>query len=70
MEKNAYFLEQSLKTRNTGVLTSLILIPLVLVFIYIDHAFPPLSGIVGWRVAALVPAILFLPFALFFFKTH
>jgi two-component system, cell cycle sensor histidine kinase and response regulator CckA len=70
MEKNAYTLEQSLRTRNTGVLMSLVLIPSVLVFMYIDHVSPILSGILGWRMAALVPLLLFLPYAFFFFEAH
>src|SRR5208283_786864 len=70
MEKDVYFLEQSLRTRNTGVLASLVAIPVVLVFMYIDHMLPLLSGIFGWRVVAIVPSLLFLAFALFFFEAH
>ena len=70
MEKDAYFFEQSLKTRNTGLVMSLLVIPVVLVFVYFDHRLPPLSGILAWRMAAIVASLLFLLFALFFFPAH
>jgi len=70
MEKDVYFLEQSLRTRNTGVLASLVAIPVVIAFMYIDHTLPLLSGILGWRVVAIIPSLLFLTFALFFFEAH
>jgi hypothetical protein len=70
MGKDAYFFEQSLKTRNTGLLMSLLVIPVVLAFVYVDHTLPPLSGILAWRVAAIVPSLLFLLFALFFFAAY
>ena len=70
MKKDAYSLEQSLRTRNTGMLMGLIVVPAVLVFMYIDHITPSLSGILGWRMVALVPSLLYLPFALFHFTAH
>ncbi len=66
----SYSLETSIKTRNLGLVLSLILVPLVLVFIYIDHVTPPLQGILGWRIGALVPSLLFISYALFVFPKH
>ncbi|MGA2641586.1 MAG: PAS domain S-box protein [Spirochaetia bacterium] len=71
MEKDiSYSLELSTKTRNLGLVMSLILVPTVLVFSYIDHVSPPLGGIFGWRIGALVPAFFFLSYALFVFPKH
>ena len=70
MEKDAYIFERSLKTRNTGLVMSLVVISVVLAFVYADHRSPPLHGILAWRVTAIVPSVLFLVFALFFFKAH
>ena len=71
MEENAsYSFETSTKTRNLGLVMSLILVPMVLAFIYIDRVSPPLGGILGWRIGALFPALLFLSYALFLFPKH
>jgi len=71
MEKEpSYSLETSLKTRNLGLVMSLILVPMLLVFMYIDHVSPPLHGILAWRVGALIPGLLFLSYALFVFPKH
>ncbi|MGA2478200.1 MAG: ATP-binding protein [Spirochaetia bacterium] len=66
MEKDAYFFEQSLKTRNTGLLMSVLVIFVVCAFVYVDHKLPLLSGILAWRLVAIVPSLLFLLFALIF----
>ena len=58
MEKaDSYFLETATKTRNLGLVMSLILVPMMLVFVYIDHASPVLHGILGWRIGALIPGL-------------
>jgi signal transduction histidine kinase len=44
--------------------TSLILIPVILAFIVVDASTPDLRGILGWRIGALVPGVLFLVYAL------
>jgi PAS domain S-box-containing protein len=64
---SSYARETSTRTRNIGLIMSLLLVPLVLGFMYIDHVSPSLHGIVGWRVGALIPALLFLPYAIFVF---
>jgi two-component system cell cycle sensor histidine kinase/response regulator CckA len=40
------------------------------VFVFIDHATPYLSGIIGWRICALASSLLFLAFVLFAFPTY
>jgi two-component system cell cycle sensor histidine kinase/response regulator CckA len=67
---SSYSFETSTKTRNIGLVMSLLLVPLVLIFMYIDHVSPSLHGIIGWRIGALVPALFFLPYALFVFPRH
>jgi two-component system, cell cycle sensor histidine kinase and response regulator CckA len=46
---------------------SALTVPLVLIFMYIDSVSPSLHGILGWRAGALVPAALFLAYAVFIF---
>ncbi len=65
MDEDAYILKTSLKTRNNGLVMNLIVIPILLGFVYIDHVTPSLQGILPWRLAALVPQILSLAFLLF-----
>jgi PAS domain S-box-containing protein len=67
---SSYSFETSTKTRNIGLVMSLLLVPLVLAFMYIDYVSPSLHGIIGWRIGALVPALFFLPYALFVFRKH
>ena len=67
---DSYSLESSTKTRNLGLVMGLILVPIVLAFVYIDHSTPLLAGILGWRIGALVPSLAFLSYALFFFPKH
>jgi PAS domain S-box-containing protein len=64
----SYAIETSTKTRNVGLVTSLLIVPVVLVFMYIDHATPALYGILGWRIGALAPAFMFILYALVFFR--
>jgi len=64
-----YFMEASVKTRNLGLAMSLIVTPLLLGFIYIDSITPPFHGIFWWRIGGLIPALLFLSYALFLFPT-
>ena len=71
MEKaDSYFLETATKTRNLGLVMSLILVPMMLVFVYIDHASPVLHGILGWRIGALIPGLVFLCYALFLYPRY
>ena len=65
-----YALERCIKTRNLGLVTSLVLVPMVAAFMYIDHISPSLQDIIGWRIGALVPALLFLAWALLVFPKH
>ena len=51
----SYAIETRTKTRNLGLVMSVLLIPVVLGFMYIDHVTPSLQGIVGWRIGALIP---------------
>jgi PAS domain S-box-containing protein len=69
MRDSAYFLEASTKTRNLGLVMSLIVAPIMLLFIYFDSITPPLRGILPWRLAAIVPSLLFLIYALFLFPS-
>jgi two-component system, cell cycle sensor histidine kinase and response regulator CckA len=64
----AYDKETRIKTRNLGLVMSLILVPMVCVFMYIDHTSSFLGGILGWRIGALLPALLFLTYSLFAFR--
>ncbi len=70
MRDHAYFMEASAKTRNLGLAMSLILAPVLFGFMYIDSITPPLHGILWWRIGALVPAVLYLLYALFLFPTN
>lgn len=65
-----YDLETRTRTRNLGLVSSLILIPAVSIFTYIDGLSPYLFGLLGWRICALVPALLFLVYALFAFRKY
>ena len=66
----SYAAETSSRTRGLGLVTSALMIPVVLGFMYIDRVTPSLYGIVGWRIATLVPAVLFLSYAVFIFPRH
>ncbi len=70
MGDRAYFMEASTKTRNLGLAMSLILVPLLFGFMCLDSITPPLHGIFWWRIGALVPAVLFLVYALFLFPSR
>ena len=67
---DSYFLETRTKTRNLGLVMSLILVPIMLAFMYIDHSTPMLRGILGWRIGALVPGLVFLAYVVFLYPKH
>ena len=67
---DSYTLETGTKTRNLGLVMSLILVPMMLVFMYLDHASPLLRGILGWRIGGLVPGLVFLYYALFLYPKY
>jgi PAS domain S-box-containing protein len=66
---SAYFQEACTKTRNLGLVMSLVVVPIMAVFIYLDSLAPPLHGILLWRLAAAIPALLFLVYALLLFRS-
>jgi len=61
----AYGLEQGRKTRSLGLVMSLLILAIIPAFMVIDSSFPFLHGIAGWRIGALVPAVLFIAYAVF-----
>jgi PAS domain S-box-containing protein len=67
---STYAVETNTKTRNLGLVTSLLLVPLLFGFMYIDKVTPSLQGILGWRIGTLIPAVFFLAYAIFFFPKH
>ena len=69
MRNRDYFIEASTKTRNLGLVMSLVVAPIMLLFIYFDSITPPMHGILLWRLAAIIPALLFLVYSLFLFSS-
>ena len=57
MAKDAYFsLESNTKTRNLGLVMSLILVPMMLGFIYLDHVSPRCAeSLAGESVRSCLP---------------
>jgi PAS domain S-box-containing protein len=71
MEKDlSYSTAVRSKTRNLGLIMSGIMVPMMCAFMYIDATTPSLAGILGWRIGALAPSIVFGVFALVFFPKH
>ena len=70
VQADSYSLETRTKTRNLGLVMSLILVPIMLAFMYLDHSSPMLRGILGWRIGATVPGLVFFAYALFLYPKH
>ena len=69
MRNPDYVKEARTRTRKLGLIMSIVVASILLSFLYLDSITPALHGILRWRLAAIIPALLFLIYALFLFPS-